>query len=120
MRTEKFSKKLKSMEGVCVPTAFWNICKKKNVLSICKQHGWSEKRGMFDHEWKKAAISLGLVLTVVPYKGKIKSFLKDYSIGTYIVTVHAHMLVVRDGKMVDPRYRRSGLYRNILGVWQVQ
>lgn len=126
MKTEKSSRQNKALEvllsteGACVPLALWVVGKKQRTLKICKQFGWSEKRGMFDHQWKKAAVALGINLSIVLYKGTVGEFIETHPKGTYLITVFAHMLVVKDGNMIDPRYKRSGTYRNILGVWIVE
>jgi hypothetical protein len=66
-------------------------------------------RGMYDHEWTQAMTDLGLdSQCIIKWRTgnlTLKQFCDENPTGVHIVQVKRHLMVVRDGEIVDPNWR---------------
>lgn len=108
------------------------------IFKAVRRHGYKNDHGMYQHDYHVALQELGTQLEKVKYQEliagapakatsirslhglTINRALRFLRHGVYLVTTRSHVLVVRDGKLVDHNYRwRSALGRTVYGVWRV-
>ena len=109
------------------------------ILSAVRKHGYREDKGMYQGHYHAAAQNLGLLLgeTVRPQaffpaeassghvyslpfrKMTINKVLPHLSKGVYFLRVEGHVMVVRDGRLVDHNWSKASLRRRVLDVTQV-
>jgi hypothetical protein len=107
------------------------------VLAAVRKHGYKDNQGMYANDYMNAAKDLGIkfgemkstlnfakansstasYMTVKrPTLGVVASQLKK---GTYLVRTHRHVLVVRDGKVVDTNWNKPSLRRETFDYVEV-
>lgn len=105
----------------------------KTIQAAWLRHGWVPGHGMSTYAWIAAAREIGVQLEEIPWKEltkwnhdsrgwertTLRQFCKKYPTGTFLVTVHAHALVVRDGAVIDRNVRRVGGRRGVRCVYRV-
>jgi len=146
----KVSEVIRAGKGTCVLAALRQVLPEtttdEKILRVCRKHGYQpEVGGMYDHQWLKACEELGIEFGVGnDYSrgcfasrydsnwGMEREYWKNTSLtlgqfcrtdgkkGTWLVTVRGHMLVVRDGVIVDHNYHLAGKRRRMLGAIEVR
>lgn len=113
------------------------------ILAAYRTHGYRDNRGMYEECYVAAMRDLGLQLEALPWcwnrrteevcgdgsgsagtrerwmPATLGTFCRLYRRGTYLVKVHGHALIVRDGAVVDPNTRRIGARRRVWSVYRV-
>lgn len=117
--------RLKRMKGACVPTALWYLSggDEGEVIRVCKAFGFregtGEEAGMDDEDWIAAARHFGIrVRRVACEDMRLDKFVNNHREGLFVVHTWDHMLVVENGKVIDPR-EGPGLRRFVRAVWRV-
>lgn len=89
------------------------------VLEALREEGWTEGDGAWTEQWYAAARTLGLRLTRAGYAGlTLRQLCRREPLGLWLVETHNHLLVVRDGEVVDPR-SGGGPRRRVWAAWRV-
>jgi len=100
-----------SYRGNCCLVAMQNAMPTLNeadVVRTCKRNGFRSGRGMFKAQWLNAARELGLELQPIDMFGlsnrrqTLTAFCREAHTGTYLVQVSRHLLVIHNGRIVDP------------------
>ena len=118
----------------CCPVALTLVSQRheQEVLELCLAHGYTERAGMFEHQWVAVALKLGLMPRPVAVSRDraslfggtrdgitLHEFCKTYRDGVYLVRARSHLLVVNRGVVVDPNMKRRGGRRRILSAFRV-
>lgn len=100
----------------------------ETILRVWREHGYQDHGGMWDRDWVPALRDLGLRLVQkstwrlnnrrAPHP-TLAQFVSDHPEGVWIAGTSSHVMVVRDGRIVDPNYRRPGTRRLIRRAWLV-
>lgn len=119
-------KKLRKIDGVCAVLSLHYVSGRNEdtVLNVCKLHGFTPQDGMEDKDWLEAADDLGIKLrSTGKIELRLSKFVKEYSVGLYLVGTRDHLFVVDNGLIVDPREKDAGRYpghgRIIKEAWRV-
>lgn len=115
-------KKLKTLDGACAVLALCYVSKQNEeaLIRICTLNGFAPERGMEDNEWLPAAKMVGISLRKVSKPPRtIKTFLKKYPKGCFLMRTHNHLFVIDHGIVVDPRMDTPGLRRKVENAWRV-
>lgn len=121
---------LKSYRNNCCAVALHELSGRSehDVVSACIQHSVSFRRhrGMFRNEWLAAGSDLGLILDrrdcwnadcTLP---TLKQWIDANPRGTFLIRVRRHVLVVRDGMIIDPNWNgRTGSRRRVHEAFRV-
>ena len=118
----------------CVLVALRELTGKPDaeIFAAVRKHGYRDNRGMYVENYFAAAKDLGLKMTeekrrwdLVPSGGDrgkmtLRDFVRAFPKGVFLVRTWGHALVVRDGAVVDPNWRRrAGLGRGIVGAAEI-
>lgn len=109
-------KPLSKIEGACALRALRYAAgaDEHRVIEACLM------QGQFDEQWKAAANELGLRLEKILYrKTSLKKFVKMNPRDMYLICTHNHIFVLDNGRIIDPDWDNSGLYRMIVQAWRV-
>jgi hypothetical protein len=106
--------------GSCAPLALKYLSQQDDVTVIeaCI------KQGMNDPEFIEAAKLLGI--TLIPMDGmksmEVRKFIREYPIGTFMVTTYDHVFIIENGIQIDA-YRDekkiNGTRRILHSAWKV-
>src|SRR5579859_6654055 len=104
-------------QGSCAVIALTVLSGRKyaEVRELCRNHGWSPRRGMMQHQIAAAARDLG-ISTVNDYEFMrqqmtLARFLKKCDpAGTYLVHTKGHVFVVRKRQQIDPAQTGTRTY----------
>lgn len=132
--------KIEDLRNACVLRAFKEVCglPDEQIYDICRGFGFTERKGMYVHKWICAAAALNIQLedvyvppvytrTLGNSYGPITSttgmtvnqFCRNNQEGVFLVRVRSHVHVVRDGKIIDPGFKRRCARKLVLGVHRV-
>lgn len=54
------------------------------------------------------------------YRMTLAMFVEAFPAGTYMVAVTGHALVVRDGRVIDPNFRKVGMARRVVSAYLIK
>jgi hypothetical protein len=113
------------------------------ILDVAKSHGYEENEAFDADAWIRTAKDLGLRLKTAEYKviegnstnkkpkrmtlAKVRD---TYPTGTYLVRLYDHVLVLREGQIVDTNFditdyhaprkaRKIRMNSKVYGLWKV-
>lgn len=106
--------KISDLDNNCTLRAVKEVSRQEDaaIIAAFKKHGYRPNKGMRHDNWTAAARDLGLELEEIRTRYNpgidqrygcmsLAQFIKRNPMGTFFVSVSAHALVVRDGKVVD-------------------
>lgn len=116
-------KKLRKIKNSCAPVALLYVsgADESTVIRVCKLHGFNEKDGMADSDWKKAATDLAVDFRGVEHQPcSLKKFIIGHPTGLYLLGTYDHIFCLDNGLIVDPKTKHlPGLNRIIKQAWRV-
>lgn len=119
----------------CTLVAVKEVSRKpdEEIFKAFRKNGYRDNQGMYNTQWTKAAMDLGLQLEKVEViarntdngyltyaRNTLNDFLRAHKKGTFLLSVRGHALAVRDGRVVDHNKRDgAGLRRGVMAAWRV-
>lgn len=97
--------KLRKLKDSCAVVALCYVSKVPEdvAIRVCTLFGY-HGTGMEDDQWQAAAKQLGIDMRLVPLEESMRlhAFVRDHPNGLYLVWTVDHLLVVDNGKIIDP------------------
>ena len=122
----------------CTLVAVREVCGRNDeeILAAFRRHGYRDNHGMYPEKYHAAAKELGVefgpvkyAIQIIPiasvegYRRRPRTIfrvLKALPRGTFFVSTRGHVLVVRDGVVVDPNWKgRAAMGREVVSVVEV-
>ncbi len=115
--------RMHKLYGSCPIIALQHVSglSESQVIDICKWHGFEWGQGMDMQEIHAAAREIGIKKRRIKMdKCTLRTFLRDYPNGLYIVCSHNHIFAVINGGIINhPMQEAPGHRTHIVMAWRV-
>lgn len=126
--TQAYGPSITTYRNCCVPLSLHRATglPEHRVMAALYEHGWQPNQGTYLHIWTKALRTLGVEFREIDtyktsgyahrYHPTLSEVVASYPVGTYLVNVTGHLLVMQNGQLSD---HVRGARRTVRGLQEI-